>query len=239
MILNKIHKKFDHLTVLKEISFEIEQGQIFSIVGQTGCGKSTLLNIISGIEEQTKGDLNLGENKSVGYLLQENVLLPWRTLYENITLGLEIKKKRLNNEKKRINELIDRFGLWGFENYYPDKLSGGMRQRTALITCLIHNPDVLLLDEPFSNLDFDSKIRIQEELLRYHQETNCSIIMVTHDIEDAIVLSDVIITLSGKPTVVKSSTVIDLDTKNPISARKSKQMPEYFTKIWNDLKNEK
>jgi NitT/TauT family transport system ATP-binding protein len=233
-----ISKNFGQLNIFSKLEISFDIGKIYSIVGQTGCGKTTLLNIISGIEKPTTGEVRISAKSNLGYLLQENIMLPWRTLQENISLSLEVQQKINNPKTTTIPEYIIRFGLSGFEEYYPDSLSGGMKQRAGLIRCLITEPDVLLLDEPFSNLDFDIKLKIQKEILAYQKRTNATIIMVTHDIEDAIALSDEVIVLTGKPASVKNKMNIGLDLvdKDPVLARKSEKFPSYFAKIWDELK---
>jgi len=167
-------------------------------------------------------------------MLQDDLLLPWRTLKENVELGLEV----LHKSSDLTDRYIADFGLKGYEHYYPHELSGGMKQRAALIRTLLTEPDILLLDEPFSSLDFDIKLRIQKIILDYQKRTGCLIILVTHDIEDAIALSDEIIILTEKPTTIKKVIKIDsgLRKKDPIEARKSPQFSEYFKQIWSELK---
>ena len=233
-----ISKSFGQLNIFSKLEISFDTQKIYSIVGQTGCGKTTLLNIISGVDNPTSGEVIVSVKSNLSYLLQENVMLPWRTMKENISLSLEVQKQLNGTKEKTITEYIDRFGLNGFEEYYPEALSGGMKQRAALIRCLITEPEIILLDEPFSNLDFDIKLKIQKELLAYQKRTNATVVMVTHDIEDAIALSDEVIVLTGKPTTVKSSMVIDLGLtdKDPVLARKSEKFPTYFAKIWDELK---
>lgn len=233
-----ISKSFGQLNVFSNFEIKFEAGKIYSIVGQTGCGKTTLLNIISGVESPSSGDVKISMKDSLSYLLQENVMLPWRTLQENISLSLEVQQKYNGSKATAISDYINRFGLTGFEEYYPNALSGGMKQRAALIRCLITEPEIILLDEPFSNLDFDIKLKIQKELLAYQKRTNATVVIVTHDIEDAIALSDEVLVLTGKPATIKSKMNIGLDLadKDPVLARKSEKFPNYFAKIWDELK---
>lgn len=218
--------------VIESFDFDFKENTIYSIVGPSGCGKTTILNILSGIVPSN----SILPSLSIGYMFQDDLLLPWRTLRENITLGIEVLKKEINNIV--INSFIKSFDLQNHENYYPAELSGGMKQRAALIRTLLLNPNFLLLDESFSNLDFDIKIRIQKEILNYQKENKTTIILVTHDIEDAIALSDEILILSEKPTTIKKAIKIefDLDEKNPLEVRKSYKFTDYFTQIIDELK---
>lgn len=236
--LSKISKAYAGLAIYTQFSLHIKKGIITSILGPSGYGKSTLLNMIAGSIEPDEGEVRISEACKLGYLLQENVMLPWRNLKENIRLGLEIGNQTSVSKENNINDYISRFGLTGFEEYYPETLSGGMKQRAALIRCLITEPDLILLDEPFSNLDFDIKLKIQIELLAYQQKTNATVIIVTHDIEDAIALSDELVILTGKPASIKKSICIDLGltNKDPVLARKSAMFPGLFSKVWDELK---
>ncbi len=219
--------------VISNILIENIEDKIITFIGPSGCGKTTILNIISGLITSNESSVSLGHN-NIGYMFQEDLLLPWRTLKENVKLGLEI----LKNDNDKIGEYISSFELSGFENYYPEELSGGMKQRAALIRTLLPSPNLILLDEPFSNLDFDIKIRIQKELLKYQKDKKATVLLVTHDIEDAIVLSDEVIILSDKPTSIKKTIPINFGgvEKNPIEYRKSYKFIDYFTEISKELK---
>lgn len=235
--LIEIFKSYSEHTIFKNLSLKINAGTIVTIIGPSGHGKSTLLNMIAGLEKPTAGRINISD-KNMGYILQENVMLPWRTLKENVRLSLEVQKQLNDKNSKIASDYIHRLGLHGFEDHYPETLSGGMKQRASLIRCLITKPNILLMDEPFTNLDFEIKLHIQKEILAYQYRTNATIIMVTHDIEDAIALSDEVIVLTGKPAVIKSKISIDLGLteKDPVLARKSEMFPNYFAKIWDELK---
>lgn len=238
IILENISKSFGAQDILKGISAQIAQGQFVSIVGQTGCGKTTLLNILSGNEEPSSGAVTLPAAGNLSYVLQDNVMLPWRTLRENIHLPIEVQRPVSAENKDVITGYIQRFGLSGYEEYYPQTASGGMKQRTALIRALVMQPDLLLLDEPFSSLDFEMKLKIQREMLDYQRLVKATIIMVTHDIEDAIAMSDQVIILAGKPAQVSNKLSIELGLaqKDPVLARKSAHFPAFFSKIWDGLK---
>jgi len=236
--INSVQKCFADLNVISDLEFTIEKNNIYSILGPSGCGKSTILNLISGLLFPDSGKITIAEAKRIGYMLQENLLLPWRTLKENSLLGVEILKNHFVNNEKEIKKYFDLFDLNGYENYYPDSLSGGMKQRAALIRTLLFSPDILLLDEPFSNLDYDIKLKVQNHILEYFYRKKATILLVTHDIEDAIALSDKIFILSEKPSSIKKTIDVDLglQLKNPIEARLSPKFNLYFKEIWEELK---
>lgn len=224
--------------VLNDVSFECPGGKITAIVGSTGAGKSTMLSILAGLEKADAGDVNIaiGGTKDVGYMMQDPLLLPWRTLRENALLGAEIKG--IDNCESECARYFNAFGLDGSESLYPDAASGGMKQRVALIRTLLTRPTIILMDEPFSSLDFDTKLRVQRHLMEYHNKQRSTIAIVTHDIEDAIALSDRIIILTGKPATVKRQLDMEPATPlhDPVAARKSPQFVEFFALIWDELK---
>lgn len=196
-----------------------------------------MLSLIAHLEKSDGGSIDVPDDlaQSTGYMMQDPLLLPWRTLRENALLGAEIKG--MNNCDQLCSQYFGAFALSGNENLYPAQSSGGMRQRTALIRTLLTKPSLLLMDEPFSSLDFDTKLRVQHHLLSYQTTTGCTIIMVTHDIEDAIALSDRIIIFGGTPTRVRKEIGVDLGAiHDPVEARKSGQFAEYFRTIWDELK---
>jgi NitT/TauT family transport system ATP-binding protein len=236
--LKGITKNFSNLIIYSRFDLLVKKGKLTTIIGPSGFGKTTLLNMVAGIVKPDGGYVMYPRDEELSYLLQENVMLPWRTLLQNIKLVLEVKQSRNKTNDQLIAGYLNRFGLQGFENYYPDALSGGMKQKAAIVRSLITKPDILLLDEPFSNLDFDVKLAIQRELMEYQKKTNATILMVTHDIEDAIALSDEVIVLQGKPAKIKSKIQINLGglEKDPVRARQSTEFSNYFSRIWNDLK---
>lgn len=236
--LINISKSFDDAIILRDLTLNFPAGQITTILGPSGCGKSTLLNIVTGLEEYDSGQIVFNGSPTLGYMMQDDLLLPWRTLEQNLTLGLEVLKGNQAKKTDLLRNFIEDFDLDGYEDYLPESLSGGMKQRTALIRTLACKPDLLLLDEPFSNLDFDIKLKIQRNILAYSHQNDSTVVLVTHDIEDAIALSDNVIVLSDKPTQVKSNLSIDLslDKKDPVEARKSAKFREYFILIWDELK---
>ncbi len=220
------------------MSFNIQDTEIISIVGPTGCGKTTLLNLLVNLEIPSSGTILINPPKLIGYMMQESALLPWRTLAENALLGTEVvfgKHKRMNS---RSDHYFAAFELEQHKNNYPNTSSAGMRQRVALIRTLLIDPSIVLLDEPFSNLDFDIKLKIQRHLIKYHHESKATMIIVTHDIEDAIALSDRVMVFSDKPAKVKIEIPIDLGLakRDPVEARKAPKFRDYFAQIWEELK---
>ena len=238
--INNLSKSFftldGEIEVLKDINFELKEGEKIALVGPSGCGKSTILNLISGLTTPSKGSLSL--KNDVGYMFQKDNLLEWRTIYKNITIGLEIKGKIDKSQKDMIDSLLKKYGLYDFRNCYPHELSGGMRQRVALIRTLVLNPNILLLDEPFSALDAQTKITVNEDVYNIVTKENKSVILVTHDIAEAIAFCDKVIVLTSRPSKVKSIHNITFDNiseRTPLSARKHVLFKDYFDKIWGEL----
>jgi len=239
-MLKKISMNFYSMSneteVLKNVDLKLHKGEILAIVGPSGCGKSTILNIISGLLEPTKGEVVV--KGKAGYMFQKDNLFEWRTIYQNITLGLEIKKIKDKKIYQRIDELLKKYGLWEFKNSYPNELSGGMRQRVALIRTLVLNPNILLLDESFSALDYQTRLLVNEDVYKIIKEENKSTIMVTHDISEAIAMADRIILLSKRPASIKKIYDINLSIegkRTPLKARDSKEFKEYFQDLWKEL----
>lgn len=207
---NKIFKKEGkEVVALKDANLTIEEGRFISLIGPSGCGKSTLFNIIAGLIKPTTGEVLLdgknivGKNGNVGYMLQKDLLLPWRSILQNVILGLEIKGVRKKEAVERAMPLLQKYGLGGFEHYYPDELSGGMRQRAALLRTLLYDQGIILLDEPFGALDAQTRLLMQTWLLNIWTDFKKTILFVTHDIDEAIYLSDEIYVLSPRPGRIK------------------------------------
>ncbi len=239
--LNNISKTYvteiGELEVLKNINFTVEKGEIIAIVGPSGSGKSTLLNIISGLIKPSTGNVVI--NGDIGYMFQRDHLFNWRTVWKNILIGLEIKKNLKLEDEKRLKDLLRKYGLIDFINHYPQELSGGMRQRIALIRTLATNPDILLLDEPFSALDYQTRIDVSNDIYKIIKEENVASILVTHDISEAISLADKIIVLSHRPAYMKK--IIDVEINKdltPLEKRKTLEFPMYFDLIWGLLNEE-
>lgn len=220
--LKNINKKFPiegkELQILKDINLDIKDGEFISIVGASGCGKSTLLKMIIGLHSVSEGDIIIRGNKDgatntkVGIAFQEARLLPWLSVYENIEFGIT-KKLSKDESKQQVEELIELVGLKGFENAYPRQLSGGMQQRVSIARALVSDPDILLLDEPFGALDALTRINMQNEVLKIWKHKKKTMILVTHDIDEAIFLSDRIIVLSSRPGEIKQ--IIEVNDTRP------------------------
>lgn len=178
------YTKEGELEVLRDMNFSLDEGEILTLLGPSGCGKSTILNILTNLLKPTSGEISIKGN--IGYMFQKDHLLQWRTIMDNITLGLEIQYKKTPESIKRVEQLLQTYGLWEFRNMYPKELSGGMRQRVALIRTLAVNPDVLLLDEPFSALDYQTRLLVSDDVYKIIRNEGKSAILVTHDISEAI-----------------------------------------------------
>lgn len=239
--INNISKTFNTLNgeinAIKSISFDVNNEQFIAIVGSSGCGKSTLLNIISGLLEKTNGTIKFyKENPIIGYMLQEDALLPYLNILDNATLGLSLKKIKTKENIEYTKKLLETYGLKDFIYKYPKELSGGMKQRVALIRTLAIKPDILLLDEPFSALDYQSRLSVSEDVYNIIKKEKKTVIMITHDIAEAISLSDKILVLSKRPSIVKKIYDIEMENKStPINNRKCKEFSDYYDKIWRDL----
>ena len=239
--INNISKTFNTLNgeinAIKSISFDVKNEDFIAIVGSSGCGKSTLLNIISGLLEKTNGTIKFyKENPVIGYMLQEDALLPYLNILDNATLGLSLKKIKTKENIEYTKRLLETYGLKDFIYKYPKELSGGMKQRVALIRTLAIKPDILLLDEPFSALDYQSRLSVSDDVYNIIKKEKKTVIMITHDIAEAISLSDKIIVLSKRPSIVKKIYDIEMENKStPINNRKCKEFGDYYDKIWRDL----
>jgi NitT/TauT family transport system ATP-binding protein len=229
---------------LKDVNLSIGDGEFCSIIGPSGCGKSTLLAIISGLLRPTEGRVYvdetpvLGTSHTVGILLQKDHLFEWRTVLQNAELGLEILGKGTAEARRQARILLEAYGLGGFENSYPYQLSGGMRQRVALVRTLATNPDILLLDEPFSALDYQTKLLLERDVHRIIKQDRKTALLVTHDIEEAVSMSDRVIVLTGRPAQVKNNYDITLTIqgeKTPLNSRDAPEFRAYCKVIWKDL----
>ena len=229
---------------INNLSLDIRSGEFVSIVGPSGCGKSTLLSLISGLIKPSAGEIFIdnapvnGPSNNVGYMPQRDHLFEWRTILKNTTLGLEIQNKLNKETLKNAERLLEEYGLGEFKHYYPKQLSGGMRQRAALIRTLAANPEILLLDEPFSALDYQTRLAISEEIWLIIKKEKKTAILVTHDIAEAVSMSDRIIVLTKRPGEIKSEHNIQLttaDCKTPIICREAPEFRVYFNKIWKEL----
>ncbi len=230
------HTKKEEILAIKDFSFELKEKEFVAIVGPSGCGKSTILSILCGLENKSDGLFKFKDNTKIGYMLQYDSLFEWRTILNNCLLGLELNNNLNDKTKKNVLKLLKKYGLKDFVNSYPSNLSGGMRQRVALIRTLATNPDILLLDEPFSALDYQTRLAVSDDVYKIIKNENKSAIMVTHDLAEAISMADRIIVLSKRPCVIKNIYEINLSNKtNPIENRKAKEFSYYYDLIWKDI----
>ena len=230
------HTPKEEIEAIEDFSFDLCENEFVAIVGPSGCGKSTILSILSGIENMSSGDIKNLNNSSIGYMLQSDNLFEWRTILENCLLGLEMNGKLNEENKKYVLSLLETYGLKDFINSYPSNLSGGMRQRVSLIRTLATRPDILLMDEPFSALDYQTRLAVSDDVFNIIKKEKMSVIMVTHDIAEAISMADKVIVLSKRPTKIKKIFDINLSNKsNPINNRKSKEFSYYYDLIWKEI----
>ncbi len=235
-------QKEQEIVAVKGMTFKIYDREFVSIIGPSGCGKSTTLKLISGLDFPAAGTIRVdgetvtGPTPKVGFMLQKDLLLPWRSILENVTIGLEMRGvgKKERNDKAR--HLIHKYGLGGFEDSYPRHLSGGMRQRVALARTLAVDPDILLLDEPLSALDYQTKLKMEEELVRILQEEKKTVMLITHDIAEAVSVSDRVLVCSARPGRIKAEFAMPFSKgHSPEEARNNPDSIEYFNMLWREL----
>ena len=239
----KYQNKEGEVQALKNINFRIKPGEFVSIIGPSGCGKSTLLSIIAGLEEKTTGKIYLegkeinGVSAEIGYMLQKDCLLEWRNILSNTMFGLEVKGIKTKENQKYVESLLKKYNLYDFKNKYPSELSGGMRQRVALIRTLAIRPKILLLDEAFSALDYQTRIMVTNDIYTILKREKITALIVTHDISEAISMSDRILVLSNRPGTIKDIHKIDFEIENrtPINCRQSPKFSKYFDCLWKEL----
>ena len=235
--LKKIyHTKDKEILAVDNFSYNLNKHDFVSLVGPSGCGKSTILSILCGLEEKSCGKITLDDNIKIGYMLQQDCLFDWLTILDNCLLSLKITNQLNDESKQYVLDLLEKYGLKDFIYSYPKNLSGGMRQRVALIRTLATKPDILLLDEPFSALDYQSRLAVSDDVFKIIKKEKKSAIMVTHDISEAISCSDIVITLTNRPCKIKNIYNIEMTNKStPIENRKCKEFAYYYDKIWKDL----
>lgn len=237
------HTKKGEIEALKCISFDVDEGEFVAIIGPSGCGKTSVLSIIAGLLKPSAGNVYfngkqvVGTTQSIGYMLQKDHLFDWRTIEKNTLLPLEILRQTKDNEKrKNVENLLKKYGLFEFKNSYPHQLSGGMRQRVALIRTLASSPKLLLLDEPFSALDYQTRLNVCDDVYKIIKNENKTALLVTHDISEAIALADRIIVLTKRPSTILNVHTIDTDkTLTPLQRRESKGFSQWFERLWREL----
>ncbi len=231
------------VVALADIDFTMQAGEFYSVVGPSGCGKSTLLSIIAGMLPPTGGRVLVGgeevhgPSRRIGYMLQQDNLLAWRTVRQNVLFGLEIRHALTQESRERADRLLTTYGLAEFADSYPAQLSGGMRQRVALIRTLAVNPDILLLDEAFSALDYQTRLAVTQDVYRIIRQEGVTALMVTHDIPESISMGDAVLILSGRPAVVRERLpiVFDMAERTPLTCRSRPEFGRYFDHIWKEL----
>lgn len=232
------------IKALENVNFTVNEGEFVSIVGPSGCGKSTLLSMISGLLVPTSGQVFLygeqltGPSKKAGYMLQKDHLFEWRTVLQNVLLGVEIQGAVTAEIKEKAGSFLQTYGLYEFRSKYPDQLSGGMRQRVALIRTLMTDPKVLLLDEAFSALDYQTRLAVNDDIYAIIRNEQKTAILVTHDISEAIAMADRVIVLSHRPGTVKKILNIVLTCpgkRTPLISREAPEFRHYFQEIWKEL----
>ena len=233
------------LLALEDVSFEARAGEFVSLVGPSGCGKSTCLNLLAGLTEPSAGSVEhhgakvAGVNTGVGYITQDDNLLPWRPLLSNVELGLEFRGVQRDERRRRALELIHLVGLSGFERHYPHELSGGMRKRAGIIRTLIHASDVVLMDEPFGPLDAQTRVILQAELLRLWERTRPTVLFVTHDLVEAIALSDRILVFTSRPGTIKREYRVDLPRPRDVfHIHDTPGFSDLYDALWSDIRAE-
>lgn len=231
------YTKNGSLEAIKDISLDVNQGEFVAIVGSSGCGKSTFLSILSGLENKSAGSIiSDKDNFVIGYMLQEDALFDWLTIKNNATLGLDIKNIKTKENIEYVENLLKTYDLDSFKNKYPKELSGGMKQRVALIRTLAIKPDLLLLDEPFSALDYQTRLAVSDDVYKIIKQEKKTAIMVTHDLAEAISLADRVVVLSKRPCQIKKIYDIEFtDGLSPIEKRKTREFDDYYEQIWKDL----
>ena len=236
----------DEIRALESISFSVDEGEFVAIIGPSGCGKTSILSIIAGLLKPSGGEITikgkpLEKGKtSIGYMLQKDELFPWRTIMENAYLPLEVKRDKSEKSKEKVNELLKKYGLWEFRKKDPRQLSGGMRQRAALIRTMASSPDLLLLDEPFSALDYQTRLAVCDDLYEIIRRENKTTVLVTHDISEALSTADRIIVLSKRPSKILNIHLIDLNKEvSPLKRREDPRFSKWFERLWRELNYEK
>lgn len=226
---------------VRELSVTVDEGEFIALVGPSGCGKTTLLSMIAGLISPTHGRVTIdgaevtAASGNVGYMLQRDNLFEWRTIEQNVLLGLSVQKKLTPENKEYAVSMLDKYGLGEFRNAFPSQLSGGMRQRAALIRTLAFKPKLLLLDEPFSAVDFQTRMTVCDDVYSIIKSEGKTAVLVTHDISEAVSMADRIIVLTKRPATVKTIFKIDIDAPTPLKRRENPRFSEWFDRVWKEV----
>lgn len=243
-----IHKSYPtpggEVTVLRNLNFHANRNEFVSFVGPSGCGKSTLFNIITGLLMPDSGSILLKNRETtgtpspeLGYVLQKDLLFPWRTVIDNVILGLEVRGTPKAEARARARELFELYKMTGYEQKYPSQLSGGMRQRVALMRTMVTNPEIILMDEAYKALDYPLKIALESELLSVVKEQHKTVIFITHDIEEAVTMSDRVYVMKARPGEIVQEIEVDLgtDSLSIPERRLAPRFNEYYERIWRSI----
>ena len=238
--INKLRKKYfdkkQEILAIDDITLTVNEGEFLVIVGPSGCGKSTLLNIIGGIDYKNSGEIIVNNDVKIGYMLQTDCLFSWLTILDNALIGLKINNLLTEENIDYVKSLLKTYGLIEFMHSYPSSLSGGMKQRVALIRTLALRPDILLLDEPFSALDYQTRLMVADDVYKIIKKEKKTVIMITHDIGEACSIADRVVILSDRPSKVKKVINIEMtDKSSPINNRKCKEFSTYYDMIWKEI----
>ncbi len=241
------HNLSGETQALNQVSFEVKKGEFLAIVGPSGCGKSTILSLLAGLLTPESGNITFYTDEpgapapGIGYMLQHDHLFEWRDIYRNVTLGLEIQKKLTPENKSKVEKMLEDYGLSSFAHKKPSELSGGMKQRAALIRTLALEPEILLLDEPFSALDYLTRLLVSADICRIIRASKKTAILITHDLSEAISLADRILVLSSRPATIRKEIPIHLSLPDNslLAARNAPEFKDYFNQLWEELSDEK
>ena len=237
------HSKSGETYALSDISFQVQEGEFIAVIGPIGCGKSTLLSLIAGLLTPEEGRILLNgsspktQKEKIGYMLQKDLLFEWRTVYRNVILGLEIQRRLTKETKENIEKMLKDYGLWRFRDARPSELSGGMRQRAALIRTLALNPRLLLLDEPFSALDFQTRLSVCDDVTGILRSQKKTAVLVTHDLSEAVSMADRVIVLSKRPAKIRKVLPLHFEQPDltPFQRRSAPEFNDYFNLLWKEL----
>ena len=231
----RYHTKNGETVAVKDLSFSVKQGEFLAVVGPSGCGKTTLLSLAAGLLKPSAGKIENG-GVTFGYMLQKDELFPWRTIEKNVFLPLEIQRRNTPERRQKVLSLAEKYGLKDFLKSFPRELSGGMRQRAALIRTLAAEPDVLLLDEPFSALDYQTRLNVCDDVYRIIKSEKKTAVLITHDISEAVSVADEAIVLSRRPATLVAEYALPFGEETPLKRRENPAFSLWFERLWKDLK---